>query len=63
MSKKQRQEFIQRTLDAQGYINREDLKQSFGVSDSQAANDFALFLAANPDAMIYNHQTRRYERT
>lgn len=58
----QRQAWIAEMLDVYGFINREHLEKKFKVSTPQASGDLRAFLKANPDKIIYNTSTKRYER-
>lgn len=57
-----RQDWIAETLEVFGFINRDHLVRKFGVSVPQASKDLQRFQRDNPGAMIYNLNTKRYER-
>lgn len=56
-----RQEWIAETVRVFGFINREHIERKFGISTPQASLDLSLFQKQNPDAVIYNKSSKRYE--
>jgi len=52
---------IAERLSSQGWINRSDLMDAFGISTQQASKDLQTFLRLNPRAMRYNLSAKRYE--
>lgn len=59
----QRIAFIAEMLHVYGFINREHLMRKFGISQPQASKDLQLFQRHSSASMIYNANTKRYERT
>lgn len=59
---KQRQIWIAARLHEIGYINRADIMDEFEISIPQASIDLRRFQEANPGVVVYNKQTKRYER-
>ena len=57
----QRMEWIGETIRIFGFINREHIIKKFGVSMPQASNDLSTFIRNNPETILYNTTTRRYE--
>jgi hypothetical protein len=46
-----------------GWVGRQDLLESFGISPAQASGDLQRYAALNPEAMIYQTSRKRYEST
>ncbi|MCW1913044.1 WYL domain-containing protein [Luteolibacter sp. GHJ8] len=44
-----------------GWIGRQDLLESFGISPAQASGDLQRYAGLNPGAMIYQTSRKRYE--
>lgn len=44
-----------------GYINREHIERKFRVTTAVASKDMAQFIVANPKAIRYNKNSKRYE--
>lgn len=61
--KDRRQEFIAATLRQFGQIRRSDLMREFDISNPQAANDIAAFLAADPPNVSYDVSAKAYVLT
>lgn len=57
---KQRLKFIENRLYWQGYTNRKDVQDYFGVSSPVVSNDFGEYLKLNPDAMTYDGSAKMY---
>jgi hypothetical protein len=57
-----RRQWILEMLDIYGFINRGHVVRKFGISEQQVAIDFRQLLKDEPDAMIYNVTTKRYEK-
>ena len=58
----QRLEFIEFRLFWEGYVNRADLMDAFGVSVNQASTDLNRYIALAPDNMVYDKSARAYIR-
>lgn len=58
-----RQEWISEMLDVYGHINRSHLMRKFGVSNAQAALDFAAFKREKPGQMTYDPRRKSYVAT
>lgn len=58
---KLRHKFITEFINEHGHINRSDLCDKFGISIPQASTDINKWMESNPDAIVYNLKTRRYE--
>lgn len=56
-----RMEWISETLRVFGFINRQHLRNKFGISQPQASKDLMNFMRQYPDAMVYNLSAKRYE--
>lgn len=59
----QRMDFIAKTLDEKGYINRKDLMDKFGISTPQASIDLRNYSKLLPGFIKYNTRLKRYEET
>jgi hypothetical protein len=57
----QRQFWIAEMLMIYEYINREHLERKFRISKPQASSDLQIYVKANPDTVIYNSSSKRYE--
>ena len=55
-----RQNWIAETLRVFGFINRGHMMRKFGISQPQAAKDFARFQRERPGVMIYDNKAKRY---
>lgn len=55
-----RQEFIAATLRQFGQIRRIDIMRQFEVSQAQAANDIAEFMASKPSGVRYDVSAKTY---
>jgi hypothetical protein len=60
-SARERQMFIERLGWWRGMVNRGDLHDVFGISAAQASADIQSYIALNPNALIYNLRSKRYE--
>ena len=58
----QRLEFIEFRLFWEGYVNRIDVMQQFGVSRNQASADLNHYIALAPNNMVYDRSARTYIR-
>ncbi|PWR01265.1 WYL domain-containing protein [Meridianimarinicoccus roseus] len=58
----QRLEYIEFHLFWEGYVNRIDVMQQFGVSVNQASSDLNRYIALAPDNMVYDKSARTYLR-
>ena len=58
-----RLEAIEKLLWWQGWLQRADLINLFGISPAQASSDLVKYLDLNPAAAIYTTRRRRYEAT
>lgn len=58
--KQRRQEFIAATLRQFGQVRRADLVREFDISITQASNDIAAFLAADPRTVTYDVSAKVY---
>lgn len=56
-----RHSYISEFIKKNGYINRSDITDKFGVSIPQASTDLARWMANNPEKIEYNPKTKRYE--
>ncbi|WP_457797667.1 hypothetical protein [Methylocystis sp. S23] len=56
----QRQDFIRATLVAFGQIRRADIAERFKVTIQIASKDISDFMAAHPDAIIYDGRAKTY---
>lgn len=57
----QRQIWIAEMLMIYEYINREHLERKFRISTPQASSDLRAYIKANPNTVIYNNSSKRYE--
>jgi len=57
-----RLEFVEFRLYWEGYVNRGDLTDLFGVSAQQASADLNRYLGLAPDNMVYDKSAKRYIR-
>lgn len=55
-----KQEFIAATLRQFGQVRRADIMREFDVSATQASNDIATFLAADPPYVRYDLSAKVY---
>lgn len=53
--------FIERVAWWRGVVNRNDLRELFGISAAQASADLQSYLELNPGALVYNLSRKRYE--
>lgn len=60
--KEKRQWFLGEKFKRDGYFNRSDLINAFGISVPQASADIKRFLADYPSQIAYNPSSKRYER-
>ena len=58
----QRLEFIEFRLFWEGYVNRGDITEVFGVSTNQASTDLNRYLGIAPDNMAYDKSAKAYLR-
>jgi DeoR/GlpR family transcriptional regulator of sugar metabolism len=58
-----RQEWIRDMLQVYGFVNRQHLRNKFGISQPQASKDLQKFLRANPDFVHYDLTRKAYVRT
>ena len=58
----QRLEFIEFRLFWEGYVNRSDLMEQFGLSVNQASADLNRYIGLAPDNMVYDKSARTYVR-
>lgn len=58
----QRLEFIEFRLFWEGYVNRSDLMEQFGLSVNQASADLNRYIGFAPDNMVYDKSARTYVR-
>lgn len=58
----QRLEFMEFRLFWEGYVNRSDLMDQFGVSVNQASTDLNRYIGFAPDNMLYDKSARTYVR-
>ncbi|ADZ68953.1 WYL domain-containing protein [Polymorphum gilvum] len=58
----QRLEFVETRLFWEGFVNRSDLIDTFGISVQQASTDLNRYLALAPDNMIYDKSAKSYVR-
>lgn len=58
----QRLEFIEFRLFWEGYVNRGDITDVFGVSTNQASTDLNRYLGIAPDNMAYDKSAKAYLR-
>ena len=56
----QRLEFIEFRLFWEGYVNRSDLMQQFGLSVNQASADLNRYIGIAPENMVYDKSARTY---
>lgn len=56
-----RHDYITEFIEKNGYINRSDITDKFGVSIPQASTDLARWVEKNPDKIIYIPKNKRYE--
>lgn len=56
-----RQWYITKTLKEQGYINRLDIIETFGVTAATVSDDIRIWMKANDGAIVYNLSNKRYE--
>lgn len=59
---RQRQEFIKKKLDKDGFINRADIVAQFEVSDMTAANDLRDFRSLWPNYIKYDYQEKKWKK-
>lgn len=57
-----RLEFLEFRLFWEGYVNRSDLTDKFGISANQASSDLNRYLAHAPDNMLYDKSAKTYVR-
>ncbi|HRX55331.1 MAG TPA: WYL domain-containing protein [Verrucomicrobiales bacterium] len=57
----ERLRFIERMAYWRGWVNRQDIMTTFGISRAQASADFQRFQSLNPSAFHYNLNRKRYE--
>ncbi len=57
---KQRQDFIRAQLQAFGQIRRAAIAEHFEVTIQVASADIQKFIAAHPDAIIYDGRAKMY---
>ena len=57
----ERMRFIERSAYWRGVVNRQDLTAVFGLSLAQASADLQAYQQANPGALNYNLNKKRYE--
>ena len=57
-----RLEFIEFRLFWEGYVNRGDLMEAFGISINQASTDLNRYIALAPQNITYNKSARAYIR-
>lgn len=60
-SARERQMFIERLGWWRGTVNRGDLNDVFGISAAQASADIQSYIGMNPNALVYNLRSKRYE--
>lgn len=60
-AEEQRQIFIGDIVRQQGFINRHELINKFGISRPQASRDLQTFIKEYPNLLTYNVTTKRYE--
>lgn len=53
--------FIERLVNVQGHINREDIVERFRISSAASTNDIRKYAQIAPDNLIYNVRKKRYE--
>ena len=58
----QRLEFIEFRLFWEGYVNRSDVMEQFGLSVNQASSDLNRYIGFAPDNMVYDKSARTYVR-
>ena len=65
LSKKQskRLSFIEQLIYVQGFVNREDLQERFGISTAAATNTFSLYNKIAGENLSYNVQKKQYEKS
>lgn len=56
----QRLEFIEFRLFWEGYVNRSDLMEQFGLSVNQASADLNRYIGFAPENMVYDKSARTY---
>lgn len=56
----QRLEFIEFRLFWEGYVNRSDLMEQFGLSVNQASADLKRYIGFAPENMVYDKSVRTY---
>ena len=56
----QRLEFIELRLFWEGYVNRSDLMEQFGLSVNQASADLNRYIGFTPENMVYDKSARTY---
>ena len=56
----QRLEFIEFRLFWEGYVNRSDLMEQFGLSVNQASADLNRYIGIAPENMVYDKSARTY---
>lgn len=56
-----RQGWIAEMIQIYGFINRGHIQRKFGISTPQASSDLSAFQKANPLAITYNKNSKRYE--
>lgn len=61
-STRERFVFIEDIIEQRGYINRRDIRERFGVSEPQAANDFRAYLKLAPHNIWFDRSAKCYKR-
>ncbi len=56
-----RLKYIEKIVCMQGFVTKEDIKQKFNVSSASVTHDFSCYNKLNPNNLIYNPSTKRYE--
>lgn len=59
---RQRQDFIKKTINKKGSINRKDIVEEFEVSYITAANDIKYFKLMNPNFIEYCFKQKTYKK-
>lgn len=59
----QKLQFIEFRLFWEGYVNRGDLIDKFGISQNQASGDLNRYIALAPDNMVYDKSGKTYVRS
>jgi hypothetical protein len=55
-----RLDYIDLLLLTRGQVRRADIEAAFGVSQQQASGDLQAFIAAHPQAMMYDKSAKQY---